>query len=307
MAINNFKPFAVGAGANVMTQADYETLAALLTGFQSGTAQSAQLNKVWRQSSIMAAVLAQFIVDLTGQDAIDDGTTSSLLAGLKSAVGGRLLNVQVFGTEGAFTYTKTAGANWAIGDVQAAGGQGGGSPAAGSGQVGFGTGGHSGARVVGRFSLAGVTTIPITVGAGGSTGGAGAAGQPGGSSSIGTFLTAQGGPGGSVLGPTNGPNIIANSSALPDISVGNGATVITRQVGNSGPPGIIINSGVGISGAGGVSPGYTGSVTGLAGTGVGNPGAQTGSGGGGAFTASGGSSQAGGAGIRGRVIIWEYA
>lgn len=86
MANNNFKPFAAAAGANVMAQADYEALAALLTGFQSGTAQSAQLNKVWRQSSIMAAVLGQFIVDLTGQDAIDDGTTATLLANLKMAV-----------------------------------------------------------------------------------------------------------------------------------------------------------------------------------------------------------------------------
>ncbi|MDN7820727.1 hypothetical protein [Burkholderia vietnamiensis] len=86
MANNNFKPFAAAGGANVMAQADYEALAALLTGFQSGTAQSAQLNKVWRQSSIMSAVLAQFIVDLTGQDAIDDGTTATLLANLKMAV-----------------------------------------------------------------------------------------------------------------------------------------------------------------------------------------------------------------------------
>jgi hypothetical protein len=86
MGINNFKPFAAAGGANVMAQADYEALAALLTGFQSGTAQSAQLNKVWRQSSIMSAVLAQFIVDLTGQDAIDDGTTATLLANLKTAV-----------------------------------------------------------------------------------------------------------------------------------------------------------------------------------------------------------------------------
>ncbi|KVO64977.1 hypothetical protein WJ78_17805 [Burkholderia ubonensis] len=86
MANNNFKAFAAAAGANVMAQADYEALAALLTGFVSGTAQSIQLNKVWRQSSIMAAVLAQFIVDITGQDAIDDGTTTTLLANLKVAV-----------------------------------------------------------------------------------------------------------------------------------------------------------------------------------------------------------------------------
>ncbi|WP_261522975.1 hypothetical protein [Burkholderia multivorans] len=93
MANNNFKPFAAAAGANVMAQADYEALAALLTGFQSGTAQSAQLNKVWRQSSIMAAVLAQFIVDLTGQDAIDDGTTATLLANLKAAVSAQSIGV----------------------------------------------------------------------------------------------------------------------------------------------------------------------------------------------------------------------
>ncbi|AOI57445.1 hypothetical protein [Burkholderia diffusa] len=86
MANNNFKAFAGAANANVMTQADYEALSALLTGFQSGTAQSQQLNKVWRQSSIMAAVLAQFIVDLSGQDAIDDGTTATLLTNLKAAI-----------------------------------------------------------------------------------------------------------------------------------------------------------------------------------------------------------------------------
>ena len=48
-----------------------------------GVAQSAQLNKVWRQSSIMAAVLAQFISDRTGQDVLDDGTTATILANLK--------------------------------------------------------------------------------------------------------------------------------------------------------------------------------------------------------------------------------
>ncbi|WP_175994887.1 hypothetical protein [Burkholderia vietnamiensis] len=93
MANNNFKAFAAAAGANVMSQSDYEALAALLTGFVSGTAQSVQLNKVWRQSSIMSAVLAQFIVDLTGQDAIDDGTTATLLTNLKAAVSAQSIDV----------------------------------------------------------------------------------------------------------------------------------------------------------------------------------------------------------------------
>jgi len=86
MATSDFLPFATGAGSNVISQATYAALAAQQTGFQAGVANSAQLNKVWRQSSIMAAVLAQFIVNQTGQNAADDGTTATLIANLGSAV-----------------------------------------------------------------------------------------------------------------------------------------------------------------------------------------------------------------------------
>jgi hypothetical protein len=84
---NDFLPFAVGGSANVLTQAAYAALTSLQqNGFQSGIANSQQLNKVWRQSSIMAAVLSQFIVDQSGQAAIDDGTTATLEANLLSAI-----------------------------------------------------------------------------------------------------------------------------------------------------------------------------------------------------------------------------
>lgn len=83
---NDFLPFATGPGANVVDQATYAALTALTTGFLSGTAQSMQLNKVWRQSSIMSAVIAQFIVAQTGQAAVDDGTTPTLLANFTKAV-----------------------------------------------------------------------------------------------------------------------------------------------------------------------------------------------------------------------------
>lgn len=86
MASNDFLAFGGGGAANVIDQATYAALAARLTGFQSGTAQSAQLNKVWRQSSIMAAVIAQFIVNQTGQNAVDDGTTATLLSNFATAV-----------------------------------------------------------------------------------------------------------------------------------------------------------------------------------------------------------------------------
>jgi hypothetical protein len=82
----DFLPFATGVGANVVSQAVYAALSALSTGYQSGVAQSAQLNKTWRQSSIAASVLAQFIVNNSGQPAIDDGTTSTLLTNLTTAV-----------------------------------------------------------------------------------------------------------------------------------------------------------------------------------------------------------------------------
>jgi hypothetical protein len=84
---NDFLPFAVGSGANVLSQADYASLTALETGFQAGTAQSAALNKVWRQSSLMSSVIAQFIVAQTSQAAIDDGTTATLLDNFKVAIG----------------------------------------------------------------------------------------------------------------------------------------------------------------------------------------------------------------------------
>ncbi|MDI2595035.1 hypothetical protein POF45_26960 [Pseudomonas sp. 681] len=79
-------PFGNAVGANVMAQADYLALAARSAGFSSGTANSAQLNKAWRQSSIMAAMLAQFIVDQSGQNAVDDGTTATLEANFLSAI-----------------------------------------------------------------------------------------------------------------------------------------------------------------------------------------------------------------------------
>ena len=73
MPINDFKPFAAGPGANVTSQADWENLPALLTGFMSGKASSAQMNKAFRQASFIAAALAQFVSEKTDQDVLDDG------------------------------------------------------------------------------------------------------------------------------------------------------------------------------------------------------------------------------------------
>lgn len=307
MATNDFLPFATGGAANVLTQAQWAALSALLNGFQSGIADSKSINKAFRQSSIMSAVLAQFIVDETGANATDDGTTATLLANLKNATSGRLINVQVFDTVGANTYTKTSGATYAIADVQGGGGQGGGSPATGASTVGFGSGGHSGAGLVGKFSLSGVINLAVTVGAGGQGGAAGAAGGTGGTSSVGALITCPGGAGGGALGPTAGPAINGNTAALPIPTASGSVQIISQQGGNSGMSGVVINAGAGYSGAGGLSPRYGGGTSVTNGTGPGNPGQQVGQGGSGAFTAVSGAAQVGGAGTRGKVIIYEYA
>jgi hypothetical protein len=83
---NDFLTFAAAPGANVISQATYAALAALGPGFTAGIANSNQLNKVWRQSSIMSSVLAQFMADISGQNSTDDGTTANLLTNLMTSL-----------------------------------------------------------------------------------------------------------------------------------------------------------------------------------------------------------------------------
>lgn len=83
---NEILPFGLGAESNVMTQAEYEALAARSGGFSSGVAKSEQLNKVWRQSSFVASVLADFIAKQSGNNVLDDGNVAVLLANLELAI-----------------------------------------------------------------------------------------------------------------------------------------------------------------------------------------------------------------------------
>lgn len=87
MAKNDFKPFATGASANVITQAEYEALTALLTGFQAGKASSAQINKAIRQATFVAAALAQYITNKTGQDVPDNGDVAAFITKMAAALG----------------------------------------------------------------------------------------------------------------------------------------------------------------------------------------------------------------------------
>lgn len=86
MPVNEFKAFATGENANVISQAEYEVMAARDAGFETGIARSEQLNKVWRQASTIAAVVAQFMADKSGDDVADDGNIEKLRDTLTKAL-----------------------------------------------------------------------------------------------------------------------------------------------------------------------------------------------------------------------------
>lgn len=83
---NEFLPFALDTGANVMTQAAYAALAARSTGFTAGTARSLELNKVWRQSSFVAYCLTKFMEDVSGDSVLDNGDSAAFITTLAKAI-----------------------------------------------------------------------------------------------------------------------------------------------------------------------------------------------------------------------------
>ncbi|CCW31085.1 Putative protein StfE (modular protein) [Xenorhabdus nematophila F1] len=86
MAKNEFLPFGIADGANVLSNDEYGNLSARTNGFSSGVAKSQELNKVWRQTSVIASVVAQFIAETNNQDVLDNGNTEALQKGLLNAL-----------------------------------------------------------------------------------------------------------------------------------------------------------------------------------------------------------------------------
>jgi hypothetical protein len=82
----DFLVFAGGVGANVVSQATYAGLAALSPGFATGIAASDQLNKVWRQSSLIASMVAQWVADNASLAMVDTGDITTLEKNYQSTV-----------------------------------------------------------------------------------------------------------------------------------------------------------------------------------------------------------------------------
>lgn len=84
---NDFQALALDPGAYVATQAAFLANATLLAdGFASGKVPGDMFNKAFRQSSVMAKMLGDFINSIGALDALDDGDTATLLANFVSSV-----------------------------------------------------------------------------------------------------------------------------------------------------------------------------------------------------------------------------
>ncbi|EMJ8296079.1 hypothetical protein [Klebsiella aerogenes] len=293
MAKNDFKAFAIGNGANVMSQADYEALSALASGFLSGKASSAQVNKAIRQSSTIAAVVAQFISDNSGDDVLDNGNLPALLASLESAlrnsVPGRLQNIVSFTANG--TYIPSPGTKHVKVIVTGGGGGGGGCQGTSGTESISGGGGGAGGTAIAYFAVT-ESSYTVTVGAGGSAGVGAVQGGTGGTSII-NGISGLGGEGGQKSGVTT----LAGGKG--GVSIG-GSVNLPGGYGTDGQNGSLI-----IPGNGGSS--YWGGG-GRGGARVGVAGDCYGSGGGGAYDAAmSGNSYNGGQGKSGIIYIEEYS
>ena len=84
MATNQLLPFASGESPNVLPFADWNSLPARLTGFQSGIASSQQFNYILAQGGSAGYVIGQLVADNTNQDATLD--PESLYTNWKNAI-----------------------------------------------------------------------------------------------------------------------------------------------------------------------------------------------------------------------------
>ncbi|EOJ9564797.1 hypothetical protein ACM5XY_003904 [Escherichia coli] len=322
MAKNDFKAFATGKNANVMSQEEWEALPALLSGFTAGKASSAQVNKVIRQASFIAAALAQFVSDKTQRDVLDNGDLPGFVELLGSGFAVEYLSrknpfgdIKSDGTvktalenlglrEGSFgfinlvTFTTAGVTSWTVPEELRkgrkcyvkviGGGASGGIGSTTASAVTCGGGGGGGGVAEGLVDLTGINSVSITVGAGGApVSGISVNGKNGGSSSFGTYMSASGGYSGGQ--PSGGLG-----------AVGVGGTINTSL--GPGSPGSIASaaSGAGNGGSGG-GPGGAGSFRDTA---NGKAVSAVGPGGGGAGLCPNSSTGQSGAGADGAVYIY---
>ncbi len=94
MVTNEILPFCpTNTGTNLLTQVAYAAADDRDSGNKPGVASSKLNNKVLRQSAFVASQIAQYISDRLAADVLDDGVTATLLAQIKRAFSGTIVNV----------------------------------------------------------------------------------------------------------------------------------------------------------------------------------------------------------------------
>ncbi|HEB2026147.1 TPA: carbohydrate kinase [Escherichia coli] len=234
-------------------------------------------------------------------DIKSDGTVKMALENLGLGDGsGRLIQCQVFKSSG--TYTPTKGTKFIIVEIVGGGGAGGGCQVGYPNNAACGGGGMSGEYVKARVDNPTVTTV--TIGYGG-TGASASVGAPGGTTSFGNTIIAKGGLGGNVLAEGTAPGVVGPYGAYTEPGF-TGANIIGSGSGYSSP-GVRYSGSLAMGGPGGDSIlGAGAGSQAIVGEGINANG--HGGGGGGACVYGGATQQrAGGSGMAGIAIIWEYA
>ncbi|HAI5297598.1 phage tail protein [Escherichia coli] len=213
---------------------------------------------------------------------------------------GRLIKCQVFKSSG--TYVPTQGTKFIIVEIVGGGGAGGGCQVGYPNNAACGGGGMSGEYVKARVDNPAVTTV--TIGYGG-IGVSASVGAPGGTTSFGNTIIAKGGLGGNVLAEGTTPGVVGPYGAYTEPGF-TGANIIGSGSGYSSP-GVRFSGSLAIGGPGGDSIlGAGAGSQAIVGEGINANG--HGGGGGGACVYGGATQQrAGGSGMAGIAIIWEYA
>ena len=83
---NQFFPFATAPGANVLTPSTWSAATGRQTGAVPGLAKSVEANTAWRQSTVIAAMIGDFIAQ-RGYDALDNADLTALRANFEAALG----------------------------------------------------------------------------------------------------------------------------------------------------------------------------------------------------------------------------
>jgi hypothetical protein len=82
----DYLPVATAAGNNADSQANFDGSGYQQLGFVNGIAQPFQANKLWRQSSMIAAAVANFIANELNINVLDDGNLAELITNLTNAI-----------------------------------------------------------------------------------------------------------------------------------------------------------------------------------------------------------------------------